>query len=375
MKRSLVAGSAGLLLVAFLLSGAHEPRKPKAVKAKAPVALQKPAPSAGLTMYWIDTEGGAATLIVTPAGESVLIDSGNPGGRDAARIFHVAREVAGLKQIDHLVTTHWHTDHYGGAAELAQQMPIGEVIDKGIPEQLGEDAGFAERIRPYRDMAVGQRTLLKPNEKIRLRAQPKGNTALSLRFVGVDQQFVGVAPKNSPGQGCEATTEKAPDPTDNANSMVLVLDYGPFRFFDGGDLTWNIEKKLVCPRDLVGTVDVFQVNHHGLDQSNNPVLVKSLAPTVTVMGNGTHKGAGPQTITTLRQTPSLQAQYQLHKNIRPDSSFNTADAYIANRSQHCQANYVKLVVAPDGKRYTVHIPATGHQRTFKTRLAAVSAKK
>jgi hypothetical protein len=93
------------------------------------------------------------------------------------------------------------------------------------------------------------------------------------------------------------------------------------------------------------------------------------------MGNGTHKGAGPQTITTLRQTPSLQAQYQLHKNIRPDSSFNTADAYIANRSQHCQANYVKLVVAADGKRYTVHIPATGHQRTFKTRLAAVSAKK
>jgi competence protein ComEC len=375
IKRSLMAGSAGLVLVALLMSGAQDAAHPAAVLAKAPAPLQKPTAPAGLTMYWIDTEGGAATLIVTPAGESVLIDSGNPGGRDAARIFHVAREVAGLKQIDHLVTTHWHSDHYGGAAELAQLMPIGEVIDKGIPEKLGEDAGFAERIRPYRDMAVRQRTLLKPNEKIRLRAQPKGTSGLSLRFVGVDQQFVGVPKKTGPGQACEATTEKAPDPTDNANSMVLVLDYGPFRFFDGGDLTWNIEKKLVCPRDLVGTVDVFQVNHHGLDQSNNPVLVKSLAPTVTVMGNGTHKGAGPQTITTLRQTPSLQAQYQLHKNIRPDSSFNTADAYIANRSQHCQANYVKLVVAPDGKRYTVHIPATGHQRTFKTRLAAVSAKK
>jgi hypothetical protein len=196
-----------------------------------------------------------------------------------------------------------------------------------------------------------------------------------MRFVGVDQQFVAVAASPKPGQGCDTAADKAADTSDNANSMVLVVDYGPFRFFDGGDLTWNIEKNLVCPKNLVGTVDVFQVNHHGLDQSNNPVLVQGLAPTVSVMGNGTQKGAGPQTITTLRQTPSLQAQYQLHKNIRPDSLFNTADEYIANHAAACQANYVKLVVAPDAKSYRVQIPATGHKRTFKTRSAAVAARK
>jgi competence protein ComEC len=375
MKKKIVAGSAGLLMAAVLFSGAVYSGKAAAGRDKVVPSSQKAAPAAGPAMYWIDTEGGAATLIVTPAGESVLIDTGNPGGRDADRIYHVAREVAGLKQIDHLVITHWHIDHYGGAAELARKMPIGEVIDKGIPEKLTEDAKFAERIQPYRDMAVKQHTLLQPNGQIRLRALAKGAPNLSIRFVGVDQQFVAVTKAPKPGQGCETATDKAADPTDNANSMVLVMEYGPFRFFDGGDLTWNIEKNLVCPKDLIGTVDVFQVNHHGLDQSNNPVLVKSLAPTVSIMGNGTHKGAGPQTITTLRTTPSIQAQYQLHKNIRPDSSFNTSDEYIANHTQDCQANYVKLVVAPDGKNYTVHLPATKHQRTFKTRQPGMTTKK
>ena len=369
MKRNFVAGGAGLLMAAFLFSGAVYSAKQESAALRALPAAPRPAPAAGVTMYWIDTEGGAATLIVTPAGESVLIDSGNPGGRDAERIYHVAREVAGLQQIDHLVTTHWHIDHYGGAAELAKKMPIAELIDKGIPDKLLEDAKFAERIQPYRDMTVQKRTLLKPNEKIRLRALAKGAPHLSLRFVGVDQKFVAVAQAPKRGQGCETAADKPVDTSDNANSMVLVMDYGPFRFFDGGDLTWNIEKSLVCPRDLIGTVDVFQVNHHGLDQSNNPVLVKSLAPTVSVMGNGTHKGGGPQTISTLRNTPSIQAQYQLHKNIRPDSTFNTSAEYIANQRKDCQANYVKLVVAPDGKNYTVSIPATKHQKTFRTRAA------
>src|SRR5690348_3934296 len=84
-----------------------------------------------LDIYWIDTEGGAATLIVTPVGEAALIDSGNPGGRDSKRIADVAFNVAGVKQIDHLITTHYHTDHFGGAAELATALPIRVVYDNG----------------------------------------------------------------------------------------------------------------------------------------------------------------------------------------------------------------------------------------------------
>src|SRR5262245_63480817 len=84
--------------------------------------LGSPTPAAdprGLDIHFIDTEGGAATLIVTPAGESVLIDCGNPGSRDAERIHKVAT-AAGLKAIDHLIITHWHSDHYGGVGRLAK---------------------------------------------------------------------------------------------------------------------------------------------------------------------------------------------------------------------------------------------------------------
>src|SRR5215510_4322880 len=94
------------------------------------------APARGLDVYFIDTEGGAATLIVTPAGESVLIDCGNPGARDAERIARTATELAGLKTIDHLVITHWHTDHYGGVERLVKLLPVRTFYDHGIPEEL-----------------------------------------------------------------------------------------------------------------------------------------------------------------------------------------------------------------------------------------------
>lgn len=325
------------------------------------------APSPNLSIYWIDTEGGAATLIVTPAGESVLIDTGNPGGRDADRIYEVAHNVAGLKKIDHLITTHWHIDHYGGAALLSAKLPVIEVLDKGIPDTLREDKKFAENIQGYRDMAVKKRSLIKSGRSLPLKALPRGFQKMTLQFIGADKQFVRVGKASNKISNCETISDKAVDQSDNANSVVFVMDYGPFRFFDGGDLTWNTEKKLVCPDNLAGTVDVYQVNHHGLDASNHPLLIKALAPTVSIMGNGTKKGCGPETVTSLRNTPSLQAQYQLHKNIRPDSAFNTGEEYIANLKENCQANYVKLTVTPDGKKYTVSIPANKHERTFTTK--------
>src|SRR5438067_13305348 len=125
-----------------------------------------------LDLYWIDSEGGGSTLIVTPAGESVLIDSGNPGGRDSRRIHHVAAEVAGLRKIDYLVTTHFHTDHFGGAAELSKLMTVRAVYDNGIPEHNpdgGDDAWFIERIKPYREFKASKRVVIKPGERIPLK--------------------------------------------------------------------------------------------------------------------------------------------------------------------------------------------------------------
>jgi competence protein ComEC len=182
-----------------------------------------------LDIYWIDVEGGAATLIVTPGGESVLVDAGNPGGRDPQRIHKVATEVAGLQKIDHLVVTHLHRDHYGGVAELAALMPVGTLYENGIETAPAEEQKN-EAVPAFRTAKVGKRVAIKVGEKLPV-------AGLSLVVRGARKEFDKGKRKNA---ACGAATPKAEDKSDNANSVVLSLDYKGWKFFDGGDLTWNL---------------------------------------------------------------------------------------------------------------------------------------
>lgn len=317
-----------------------------------------------LDIYWVDVEGGAATLIVSPAGESILIDSGNPGRRDPERIFQVAVKVAGLTQIDHLIITHYHGDHFGGAATLSQILPIKHVHDNGLFDGIRERPD-----KEYLEFKAEQRSVLSPGDE--LAVKQVADTAVSrlgLRCLCARQQVIAAPANAGPQNECCADAKTKPiDNSDNANSIVTLLTFGQFKFFDAGDLTWNIEEKLACPKNLVGEVDVYQVSHHGLDVSNNPVLIRSLKPTVAVMNNGVTKGCEPYTFAALKETPSIKAIYQSHRNEREDSVNNTGDEFIANRQAECQANYIKLSVDPSGKSYTVAIPANKHERKYETK--------
>jgi len=321
-----------------------------------------------LDLYWVDSEGGGSTLIVTPDGESVLIDAGNPGARDAGRIFAAAKS-AGLTRIDHFLLTHFHIDHFGGLPELAALIPIGTIYDKGIPEGDADGrkgSSFPLLIKPYRELSVTDRVTLKPGMVIPLR-NLKDGPKLELTCLGANQLFVTPAPGATPNALLQEVAAKPVDTSDNANSAVFVLQFGGFRFFDGGDLSWNVEQKLVSPINLVGTVDVYQVQHHGLDQSNHPNLVRSLAPTVAVMNNGPKKGNGPGTFATLASIPSLKAVYQSHRTVLSGAGNTDADA-IANHDEQCAGNIIALSVAPDAKLYELSIPSSNHRRSFETKV-------
>jgi len=285
-----------------------------------------------LKIVFIDVEGGAATLIVTPQRESVLIDTGweGPDGRDALRIQDTAR-AAGVRRIDHLITTHWHGDHYGGGGRLAKLMPIGHFYDHGIPAQsLDDPANFPHLIAAYRAAGGDQSQTLKPGDEIPLRQDPSGRLPrVTLRCMAANGHVIDE--ESHPAvDGCDLHPARPKDPSDNANSLSMRLDYGDFSYWAGGDLTWNIEHRLVCPTNRAGTVSLYLTDHHGLNQSNNPALVHALHPRVAVMNCGAVKGGDVETTTTLRATPGIEAIYQSHRVLRYHDEGNAPAEMIAN---------------------------------------------
>jgi len=321
-----------------------------------------------LDIYFIDVEGGAATLFVTPAGESLLIDSGYPdnNGRDLDRILKVLRDVAGRKHLDHASVSHWHLDHFGNHAALASQISIKNFWDRGIPEALNEDPTFSDRIAGYRAASQNKSKTLKVGDKLPVRS---GTTPLEFKAITASGEVLPNTGEPNPLAG--ENQPQPDDPTDNARSVSFLVAFGPFRFLTCGDLTWNIEAKLVTPNNPIGNVDLFMVTHHGLNQSNNPVLVRAIDPVVTVMCNGPTKGGNLETQQTLRKVKSLEAQFQLHRNVALAEADQAPPDFIANSgtTAECQGVYIKASVAPDGKSYTVEIGPDGKVHPFKTRGA------
>ena len=328
-----------------------------------PVLAQKP----GLDIYFIDTEGGQATLIVTPAKESILIDTGNPGTRDAGRIHDVATKIAGLTQIDNLVATHWHNDHYGGVGELAKLMSIKRFYDHGIPDKSIDDpTNFPTLISAYKAASGGKSTTLSPGKNILLK-QTKGTALVNIITLVAMQKTMTARPGAVPNPFATEFKPMPIDNSDNANSLGFLLQFGKWRFLDLGDLTWNIEEKLVDPTDKIGKVDVYLTTHHGLEVSNNPVLLQTVSPTVAIFNNGPTKGGHPDVIRTLRALPNMHGIWQLHRNLTAPSEMNTDHEMIANSVADCKGEFIKVAVMSDGKSYTVQIGEHGKPERYTTR--------
>jgi len=327
----------------------------------APSSVQR-----GLDIYFVDVEGGAATLIVTHAGESILIDNGNPGPRDAERIFQAAK-AADLAQIDHFIATHWHLDHYGGTEELSKRIPIKNFYDHGIPEKSIDDPNnFPRLIAAYKAASNGKSRSLKAGDRIPLLNRRGAPNVELLTLIGMQQTIPdrADAPENPVAKEHRAIE---PDTSDNANSLGFRLQFGDWTFLDLGDLTWNTEVKLISPTDKVGPIDVYLTTHHGLNVSNNPVVIKTVRPRVAIFNNGPRKGGHPDVTKALRAVPGMQAIWQLHRNVTVGPELNTTPEFIANQEEQCRGEHIKLSVERDAKYYTVQIGPNGTSRRYKTR--------
>jgi competence protein ComEC len=280
-----------------------------------------------LDIYVVDVEGGNATLFVSSSGESLLMDTGNGGAaavRDADRIMAAVKD-AGLTQLDHLITTHWHGDHFGAMAEIARRIPIRHYIDHG-PSVESQPASEVFQKDTYPALyGKAKRTIAKPGDRIPI--------------AGLDWRIVtsaGEAIKSPlPGAGgpnplCATHKPQAADPTDNAQSVGSVITFGRFRAVHLGDLTWNKEFDLMCPTNRIGTADVFFVSHHGQPVSNAEVLVHALQARVAIMNNGTRKGGQPAAMRIIHSAPRLEDLWQVHFSTLSGQEHTAPGLFISN---------------------------------------------
>ena len=303
-----------------------------------PCALARP-----LEIFFVDVEGGQATLIVSPSGQSLLIDTGWRGfeGRDADRIVQAAK-AAKVKQIDFLMITHYHRDHVGGVPQLADQMKIVNFLDHGPNTEdsktVKED--YADYVKTIQR---GEHMVLKPGDTVPIKG-------LSVKVLTADGEHI-LTPLDGGGQPnstCASTPKRDPDPTENARSAGVLVTFEKFRFLDLGDLTWNKELELMCPNNPIGTVDVLLLSHHGLNQSNSPALVDAVHPRVSIMNNGARKGGSPDAWQIVKDSPGLEDLWQLHYAEAGGKEHNVADSFIANVDEQCTGQYIKLTAEGNG---------------------------
>ena len=308
------------------------------------LAGQGVAKSKPLQIYAVDVEGGQATLIVSPAGQSLLIDSGWPGfnGRDADRIVAAAK-LAGIKKIDYMLVTHYHRDHVGGVPQLAERIHIGTFVDHGpnlqdVKEPREDFAAYLKVIGKSRRMIV------KPGDIVPI----KGITVQVLSSAGelITEPLSGAGEVNS---NCGSDPAPPNDPGENARSLGTLITYKNFRMIDLGDLTRKKEMALFCPKNLVGTVDLFLVSHHGFSESNSKAMVWALRPRVAVLDNGAREGGHPVAWQIVHDSPGLQDFWQLHFSVEGGKDHNSPEEFIANPEEDPDSgNYIRVSALPDG---------------------------
>jgi beta-lactamase superfamily II metal-dependent hydrolase len=339
------------------------------------LSLSAAPPAKTLDFYTIDVEGGKSVLVVTPDGESMLIDVGwaSSRNREASTDRIVAAlNGAGLKQLDYLVISHFDIDHLGDVPALAARFPIRHIIDHGQIQYPPGASTTNDRFKAYVELRekIGH-TVVQPGDKVPLK--------------GVDIEVVTSAGKliDKPLRGagaanplCAAHPQAAALKSDveDDQSIGLLFRFGAFRMLDLADLEANLSHELACPVNRIGTVDVYHVNVHGQFKGMAAELVGAIRPTVAILGNGARKGADPNSWPILRGTPGLEDIWQVHYSAAGTKETNPPPDFIANLEQPAdEFAIIKLTVRPDGT-YSLTNTRNGFTKSYKSGMAAGKKK-
>ena len=322
-----------------------------------------------LDMYVIDVEGGKSLLLVSPSGQSMVIDTG--GGREVDRIVEACK-AAGVKKIDYMVVSHYDGDHVGGVPDLAAKVPMVNFVDHGANVQL-DNPGYVKNVDAYLALAAkGKRIVVKAGDRIPI----QGFDALVVMAAGkaITAPLKGAG---QPNPACETTQRKVwgldergildnHDTNENSQAIVLLVTYGKFRMLDPADLTWNKDRELFCPINRVGTVDLYMTANHGMVNANSPVMVHALQPRVVIADNGARKGATAETFQTVESSPGLEDYWQAHYVIAGGEKANTKPDYVANLEGSPDGKWIKVSVEQDGT-FTVANSRNNFSKTYRPR--------
>ena len=327
----------------------------------APVGVHTQTPST-LDIYWIDVEGGAATLVVTPQGESILMDTGwpRPDARDAERIQAAMRD-ADIGEIDYLLLSHFHLDHVGGLVALTERVPVARIVDHGDSVEQAVPRGRA-LWDEYVGLSRDRRRSVRPGDKLPLEQ-------IEFTFVASHRELVDSLEPRPPNGLCADAETPTPDEGENGHSLGYLLSLGAFQFLNLGDLTPDREHALACPENRLGMVDLYQVPHHGGYGAIRPELAGALQPTVVVINNGPRKGGTPDSLGVLQSVTGIEDVWQSHRALADDAAYNTEEPLIANLTEEedCTGYWIKATVQADGRSWTMTNGRTGHSRNYESK--------
>ena len=278
-----------------------------------------------LRLFFVDVEGGQATLVVTPSGQSLLVDTGWPTAdlRDANRIAAAVKK-AGVGTVDYLVITHYHDDHVGGMEQLVSRVKVRTVITHGPTTETGKGADtMMATFRAALAASGAKELVVKPGDTIPLKG-------IDVKVLASNRQLIDAPAKGAANALCEGVVPRRADTSDNSASVGMLFTFANFRFLDLGDLTQDLEYPMACPLNRIGEVDLFLTTHHGAASSNAPMLVHALKSRVAIMNNGARKGGDLPVLQTVKSAPGLEDLWMLHYAVVAGAEGNVEEPRIAN---------------------------------------------